>query len=134
MNPSVQASTGPVPADLFLLALAFLLYYTFLKTSVEVFTYRRPSLRFLIPATILGTFITLYLDIFLGLIFLLIALLLWRLGFREAFVTALTAEFGFLVSFIVVVFFLTLFGTIAGIEGLELNVDWDELLHIFRGP
>ena len=83
----------------------------------------------ILAISIVGVAISLGIDLFLGVLVLFAVLKLLKLNLREAIAVAFTAEFGFLLGVIVVMFILTTAGTMFGIEGLEFNMTWEELLH-----
>ncbi|HDD31172.1 MAG TPA: hypothetical protein ENF72_00905 [Thermococcus litoralis] len=116
-----------VDAGIYLLLVA--LYYLFLKTALEVFTYKELRSYLILAISIVGVAISLGIDLFLGVLVLFAVLKLLKLNLREAIAVAFTAEFGFLLGVIVVMFILTTAGTMFGIEGLEFNMTWEELLH-----
>lgn len=116
-----------VDAGIYLLLVA--LYYLFLKTALEVFTYKELRSYLILAISIVGVAISLGIDPFLGVLVLFAVLKLLKLNLKEAIAVAFTAEFGFLLGVIVVMFILTTAGTMFGIEGLEFNMTWEELLH-----
>ncbi|RLF80522.1 hypothetical protein DRN32_02860 [Thermococci archaeon] len=116
-----------VDAGIYLLLVA--LYYLFLKTALEVFTYKELKSYLILAISIVGVAISLGIDLFLGVLVLFAVLKLLKLNLREAIAVAFTAEFGFLLGVIVIMFILTTAGTMFGIEGLEFNMTWEELLH-----
>ena len=116
-----------VDAGIYLLLVA--LYYLFLKTALEVFTYKELRSYLILAISIVGVAISLGIDLFLGVLVLFAVLKLLKLNLREAIAVAFTAEFGFLLGVIVIMFILTTAGTMFGIEGLEFNMTWEELLH-----
>ncbi len=113
--------------------LLIFMYYSFLKTAIEVFTYKKPRKLLLLTISIFGVFVSLYIDIFLGFFFLFIMLLITGLNSREAIVSALTAEFGFIIALVVVMFILTTIGTIYNIPGFRFEIRFEELLRYMRG-
>ncbi|KPU63795.1 hypothetical protein EP1X_00935 [Thermococcus sp. EP1] len=116
--------------DTVVYALLVIVYYMFLKTALEVFTYKKLRNYSILMISILGVVVSLKIDLFLGILVLFIILLRpIKLNLKEAFVVALTAEFGFLLGVVVIMFILTTAGTVFGIEGLELNMTWEELFH-----
>ncbi|USH00522.1 hypothetical protein K1720_03455 [Thermococcus argininiproducens] len=116
--------------DTVIYALLVIVYYMFLKTALEVFTYKKLRNYSILTISILGVVVSLKIDLFLGILVLFIILLRpIKLNLKEALVVALTAEFGFLLGVIVIMFILTTAGTVFGIEGLELNMTWEELFH-----
>ena len=121
-----------VDAGIYLLLVA--LYYLFLKTALEVFTYKELRSYSTLAISIVGVAVSLGINLFLGVLVLFAVLKLLKLNLREAIVVAYTAEFGFLLGVIVVMFILTTAGTMFGIEGLEFNMTWEELLHYIASP
>ncbi|MCD6189782.1 MAG: hypothetical protein DRP38_05975 [Thermotogae bacterium] len=121
-----------VDAGIYLLLVA--LYYLFLKTALEVFTYKELRSYSTLAISIVGVAVSLGINLFLGVLVLFAVLKLLKLNLREAIVVAFTAEFGFLLGVIVVMFILTTAGTMFGIEGLEFNMTWEELLHYIASP
>ncbi|NJE25957.1 hypothetical protein E3E22_04845 [Thermococcus sp. MV5] len=116
--------------DTVIYALLVIVYYMFLKTALEVFTYKKLRNYSILMISILGVVVSLKVDLFLGILVLFILLLRpIKLNLKEALVVALTAEFGFLLGMIVIMFILTTAGTVFGIKGLELNMTWEELFH-----
>ncbi|AEC52718.1 hypothetical protein PNA2_1803 [Pyrococcus sp. NA2] len=127
MNPSEYQFI--TVADFFVMALGLFMYYEFLKTGFEVFTYLRPSKLYLFTVSTISMFLTLFISVPLGILFTLLTVTLKRTGIKEAFLITVTAEFGFIIGFFILYFIFTTIGTMLGIKGLELNLDWDELLH-----
>ena len=121
-----------VDAGIYLLLVA--LYYLFLKTALEVFTYKELRSYSTLAISIVGVAVSLGINLFLGVLVLFAVLKLLKLNLREAIVVAFTAEFGFLLGVIVIMFILTTAGTMFGIEGLEFNMTWEELLHYIASP
>lgn len=115
--------------DMTIYILLVVLYYLFLKTALEVFTYKELKSYSILTLSIVGVGVSLGVDLSLGALVLFAVLKLLKLNLREALVVALTAEFGFLLGVIVVMFILTTAGTMFGIEGLEFNMTWEELFH-----
>ncbi|NJE08266.1 hypothetical protein E3E31_06980 [Thermococcus sp. M39] len=113
--------------------LLIFMYYSFLKTAIEVFTYKKPRKLLLLTVSIFGVFISLYIDILLGFLYLFLVLLLIGLNSREAIVSALTAEFGFIIALVVVMFILTTIGTMYNIPGFRFEMRFEELLRYMRG-
>ncbi|HII66804.1 MAG TPA: hypothetical protein HA302_02075 [Thermococcaceae archaeon] len=116
--------------DIIIYILFVVLYYLFLKTALEVFTYKELRSYSILAISIAEVVVSLGINLFLGFLMLFTVLKLLKLNLKEAFVVAFTAEFGFLLGIIVVMFILTTAGTMFGIEGLEFNMTWDELLRI----
>ncbi|ACS89142.1 MULTISPECIES: hypothetical protein [Thermococcus] len=116
--------------DIIIYILFVVLYYLFLKTALEVFTYKELRSYSILAISIAEVVVSLGINLFLGVLMLFTVLKLLKLNLKEAFVVAFTAEFGFLLGIIVVMFILTTAGTMFGIEGLEFNMTWDELLRI----
>ncbi|WP_237718488.1 MULTISPECIES: hypothetical protein [Pyrococcus] len=106
------------------------MYYEFLKTGFEVFTYKRPRKFILFALSVGATLVTLFGNILAAMAFTFFTVLAYKkLEIKEAILITLVAEFGFMIAFISLYFIFTTLGTIFGIEGLELNLDWDELIH-----
>ncbi|USS39916.1 hypothetical protein NF865_05990 [Thermococcus aggregans] len=117
-----------VDAGIYILLIT--LYYLFLKTALEVFTYKELRSYSILAIAILGVAVSLGINSLLGVLVLFGVLKLLKLGFREAILVAFTAEFGFIIGLVVIMFILTTAGTMFGIEGLEFNMTLDELLRI----
>nr|CCE70544.1 TPA: hypothetical protein PAB0747 [Pyrococcus abyssi GE5] len=117
------------PADFVVMALGLFMYYEFLKTGFEVFTYKKPSKLYLFTVSLISMGLTLFLGVLPGILVTLLAVLLTGVNIVETLIITLTAEFGFIIGFFTLYFIFTTVGTILGIEGLKLNLDWDELLH-----
>ena len=113
--------------------LLIFMYYSFLNSAIEVFTYKKPRKLLLLIISIFGVFISLYIDIFLGFFFLFIMLIIAGLNSKEAIVSALTAEFGFIIALVVVMFILTTIGTMYNIPGFRFEMRFEELLRYMRG-
>ncbi len=103
-------------------------YYTFLKTGIEVFTYRHASRILLLAISSINTVISLKVSMLLGFILLIAMLLILKLQPGELITVALTAEMGFLVGLIVVMFVFTTVGTMYHIKGFEFNMTLKEIL------
>ncbi|WP_232194585.1 hypothetical protein [Thermococcus sp. PK] len=88
----------------------------------------------ILAISVVGVGISLGIDLFLGVLVLFAVLKMLKLNLKEALVVAFTAEFGFLLGVIVVMFILTTAGTMFGIEGLEFNMTWEELLQYIASP
>ncbi|ALV63986.1 hypothetical protein ADU37_CDS22890 [Thermococcus sp. 2319x1] len=115
--------------DVIIYTIFVVLYYLFLKTALEVFTYRELKSYSILAISILGVGVSLGINLFLGVLVLFAVLKLLRLTLKEALVVTFAAEFGFLLGVVVVMFILTTAGTIFGIKGLEFNMTWEELFH-----
>lgn len=111
----------------FLLVMA---YYTFLRTALEVFTYKELKSHFILIISVLGVGVSLGINFFLGILVLFIILKVLKLNLRETLVVTFTAEFGFLLGLVVIMFILTTAGTMFGIKGLEFNMTWEEIFHL----
>lgn len=120
--------------DVTIYTLLVLLYYLFLKTALDVFTYKEMKSYSILAISVVGVGISLGIDLFLGVLVLFAVLKMLKLNLKEALVVAFTAEFGFLLGVIVVMFILTTAGTMFGIEGLEFNMTWEELLQYIASP
>ncbi|MCA6213440.1 hypothetical protein GBV73_00610 [Thermococcus sp. 101 C5] len=120
--------------DVIIYTLLVLLYYLFLKTALDVFTYKEMKSYSILAISVVGVGISLGIDLFLGVLVLFAVLKMLKLNLKEALVVAFTAEFGFLLGVIVVMFILTTAGTMFGIEGLEFNMTWEELLQYIASP
>ncbi|HIH71900.1 MAG: hypothetical protein PWP49_1925 [Thermococcaceae archaeon] len=120
--------------DVIIYILLVLLYYLFLKTALDVFTYKEMKSYSILAISVVGVGISLGIDLFLGVLVLFAVLKMLKLNLKEALVVAFTAEFGFLLGVIVVMFILTTAGTMFGIEGLEFNMTWEELLQYIASP
>ncbi|WP_461865286.1 hypothetical protein [Thermococcus sp.] len=108
-------------------------YYTFLKTGIEVFTYKHINRLLLFAAASINTIISLKVSMILGFLFLIGILLILKLRPSELITVALTAEMGFLVGLIVVMFVFTTVGTMYHIKGFEFNMTLKEILKQARG-
>ncbi|MCO6041833.1 hypothetical protein [Thermococcus alcaliphilus] len=115
--------------DIIIYPIFVVLYYLFLKTALEVFTYKELKSYSILAISIVGVGVSMGLDLFLGVLVLFTVLKLLKLNLREALVVTFAAEFGFFLGVVVVMFILTTAGTIFGIEGLEFNMTWEELFH-----
>ena len=108
--------------------LIILAYYIFLKTGIEAFTYKHVSRLLLLAMAAINTGISLRVSMLLGFVLLMGMLLALRLRPGELITVALTAEMGFLVGLIVVMFIFTTIGTMYHIKGFEFNMTLREIL------
>ncbi|AFK22602.1 hypothetical protein [Pyrococcus sp. ST04] len=122
------------PADFIVLLISFLSYYYFLKTGFEVFTYKMPGKLYLLAVSAIAMITTLFFNIAIAFGVVVVAVMMRGINIKDSIIVALTAEFGFFIAFIALYFIFTTLGTMFGIEGLELNLDWDELLHFASMP
>ncbi|MFA4646426.1 hypothetical protein P8X24_04030 [Pyrococcus kukulkanii] len=121
------------PADFLVLVVGIFAYYEFLKTGFEIFTYKRPRKLALLVVSGVSVFLLLFVHLLAAFAFTLLFVIIEGVNVKDSLIVALTAEFGFFMSFIALYFIFTTVGTMFGIEGLQLNLDWDELLHYAMG-
>ncbi|HII61855.1 hypothetical protein [Pyrococcus horikoshii] len=127
MNP--LESQFIAPADFLVMLLGLLIYYELLKVCFEVFTYKKPSKLYLLLVSAVSMTLTLFVNVLLAIIFTAFAVAVKGINLKDTFIITATTEFGFILGFFTLYFIFTTIGTIIGIEGLKLNLDWDELLH-----
>lgn len=123
-------------ADVFLFAfsifLLVLVYYGFIKTSFEVFTYRKPSSGVLLLVSLISVPISLLVSYFLGFLVLLAFLACQRLSVREVIVVALTTQFGFMMGMAVVMLFLTGIGFVFDIPAFKMTMSPEDIMRFLR--
>ena len=84
--------------------------------------------------SIAGVAVSLGINPFLGVLMLFTVLKLLKLSLKEALVVAFTAEFGFLLGMVVIMFILITAGTMFGIKELEFNMTWEEIFRLAMSP
>jgi len=84
--------------------------------------------------SIAGVAVSLGINLFLGVLMLFTVLKLLKLSLKEALIVAFTAEFGFLLGMVVIMFILITAGTMFGIKELEFNMTWEEIFWLAMSP
>lgn len=112
--------------------LLVLIYYGFIKTSFEVFTYKKPSSRSLLLVSAVSVLISLRISYILGFLVLLAFLAYQRLSLREAVVVALATQFGFMMGMAVTMVFLTGIGFVLDIPSFKVTMSPEDIMRFLR--
>lgn len=109
------------------------IHYGLVRTSFEVFTYKKVGRLPVLVASTLSVVLSIELSYLLGFLILLAFLLLQHLSKEELLVVAFTVQFGFMMGMAVVMVFLMGIGFVLDIPSLQVNMTPEEVARFIRG-
>ncbi|AIF70235.1 hypothetical protein PAP_09285 [Palaeococcus pacificus DY20341] len=104
------------------------IYYSFLKASLDTFTYKKPRRVYLALVSILAVLISLKVSYVLGFATLVSFLAVERLNSRELMLVAFSTQFGFMMGMAVVMIILISLGFIFDIPALKVEMTFEDIM------
>ncbi len=121
------------PLDYLALCLMVGAYYLFMKTGIDMMTYKKPLRLVLLVMSVANTALFLFVSVPLSVAVLVIFLAALRMGWKEILVVTLITEMGFFLSVFIITAALAVLGTALHIPGYEMHGSLQELIRRAMG-
>ncbi len=121
------------PLDYLALALIALFCYMFLKSGIDVITYKKPPRYLILVISSVFTVLFVLVSVPLSFVFLIASLALMRIGWKELAVITAVAGVGIVLGIFIITAGLAIIGTALHIPGYELHGGIQQLMYRAMG-